>query len=67
MHSIDHYIEKRRASIAEYVASREVFKMCRRSKLKRGSGHNKRLWWEQEKLVDLNDEEEEEEEDDDDF
>ena len=67
IHSIDHYIEKRRASIAEYVASREVFKMCKRSKLKRGSGHNKRLWWEQEKLVDLNDEEEEEEEDDDDF
>ena len=57
MHSIDHYIEKWRASIAEYVASREVFKMCKRSKAKRGSGHNKRFWWEQEKLVDLNDEE----------
>ena len=33
--------------------------MCKRSKAKRGSGHNKRFWWEQEKLVDLNDEEDE--------
>ena len=45
------------------VASREGFKMCKRSKLKRGSGHNKRFWWEQEKLVNLNDEEEEEKDD----
>lgn len=40
MHSIDHYIKKRRNSIAEYVGSREVFKLCKRSKAKRGSGHN---------------------------
>ena len=55
MHSIDYYIEKRRTSIAEYVATRDVFKLCKRSKLKRGSGHNKRFWWEQEELVDLDD------------
>ena len=55
LHSIDYYIEKRRAPFKEYVETREIFQLCKRSKLKRGSGHNKKFWWEQEELVDLND------------
>ena len=52
LYTIEHYIEKRQNSIADFVATREIFKLCKRSKRNQGSGHLKGFWWEQ-RVADL--------------
>ena len=47
LYEIEHYIEKRRNSIADYVATRDIFQLCNESVRRRGTGHRKVFWWNQ--------------------
>ena len=47
LETIDHYIEKRRNSIAEYVATRPIFETCQEESIRPGTSHHKRFWWDQ--------------------
>ncbi len=46
MHSIAEYIEKRRQTIAVYVATRPILEECRKGEWQRESMH-RQWWWEQ--------------------
>ena len=42
---IEHYLEKRQNKIAEYVATRPIYDLCRRSSRRRGSMDHRRIYW----------------------
>ena len=45
--TIDEYIERRRETIVEYVATRPVLDLCRNERRRPGTTHHKRFWWDQ--------------------
>jgi len=46
LHTIEHYIAVRRATIAKYIVDRPIFDMCREGERRRGSSH-RQFWWQQ--------------------
>ena len=47
------YIEKRQATMAQWVALRPLFGVCARDTLYEGGGHRRKAWWRQD-LTDKN-------------
>ena len=45
--TIDEYIEKRRNTVAEYIATRPVLELCQSERRRRGTTHHKIFWWDQ--------------------
>jgi hypothetical protein len=54
MATMQHYIQKRRATIAIYIADRPILEACRHGERKRGS-HPRQWWWEQAMCLDIDD------------
>jgi hypothetical protein len=54
MATIQHYIQKRRATISIYIADRPILKACRQGERMRGS-YRRQWWWEQAMCLDIND------------
>jgi hypothetical protein len=52
MATMQHYIQKRRARIAIYIAERPILEACRQGECKRGS-HPRQWWWEQALCLDI--------------
>jgi hypothetical protein len=46
LYSVSHYIEKRQNTVADYVATRPIFDLCRQSEISTGSQSSRR-WWDQ--------------------
>ena len=46
LHTISHYIQVRRQTIAAFIVDRPIFDMCRSGGRRRGSS-NRQFWWEQ--------------------
>jgi hypothetical protein len=54
MAMMQHYIQKRRATIAIYIADHLILKACQQGERKRGL-HPRKWWWEQAMCLDTND------------
>ncbi len=53
MATMQHYIQKRRAAIAIYIADYPILKACQQGERKHGS-HPRQWWWEQAMCLDIN-------------
>ncbi len=53
MHTIQHYIDEHRQTIAAYVVDRSIFTECRESERRRGLVP-RQWWWEQRMCLDAN-------------
>jgi hypothetical protein len=53
MATMQHYIQKRRATIAIYIADQPILEACRQGERKRGL-HARQWWWEQAMCLDIN-------------
>jgi hypothetical protein len=53
MATIQHYIQKRRATIAIYIADQLILEACRQGERMRGS-YPRQWWWEQAMCLDIN-------------
>ena len=47
LHSVEHYILRRWNTIAEHIATRPIFGLCRRAERRRGT-MPRQYWWDQE-------------------
>jgi hypothetical protein len=54
MATMQHYIQKRRATIAIYIADHPILKTCQQGDCNRGL-HPRQWWWEQAMCLDIND------------
>jgi hypothetical protein len=54
MATMQHYIQKGRATIAIYIADCSILEACQQGECKRGS-HLRQWWWEQAMCLDIND------------
>ena len=46
LHTIEHYISVRRATIAKFIVNRPIFDMCGEGERRRGSSR-RQFWWQQ--------------------
>jgi hypothetical protein len=53
MATIQHYIQKRRATVAINIADRPILEACQQGECKRGL-HPRQWWWEQAMCLDIN-------------
>ena len=54
MHNIQHYIDKRRQTVAVYMVNRSIFFKCREFEWRRGFVP-RQWWWEQRMCLDATD------------
>ena len=47
LHTIEHYIDVRRQTIAAFIVNRPIFELCTEGERKRGSSANRQFWWQQ--------------------
>ena len=46
LHTVEHYIDVRRQTIANFIVNRPIFKFCTEARRKRGTAP-RQFWWDQ--------------------